>query len=231
MGTRSPYEDHAEAYDGWFDENRFAFESELRAVRFLLPRGGTGVEVGVGTGRFAGELGIAIGVEPSRSMRRIARERGISVIAGVAEALPFRDGRFDFVLLVTVLCFLDDAVASLREARRVLNPSGSLVIGFLDRDSPVGKTVEDRKDESPYYRHATFYSAREVASLLERAGFASMSFVQTIFRDPAGMDGPDPVREGHGQGCFVVVRADRDGRVSPASSGDRTPRSEPRRPG
>jgi SAM-dependent methyltransferase len=204
-----PYEKHADAYDDWYSRNRYAYESELMAIRRLLPKGGKGVEIGVGTGRFAAKLGIPIGVEPSRSMGKIARDRGIAVIRGIAEALPFRDGRFDIVLMVTTLCFFDDVEGAMREAYRVLSPAGSLVIGFIDRESPLGKEYEEHKSEHPFYRDATFRSAREVAAILKRAGFRTLSFCQTIFRDPNGMDGPDPVREGHGAGCFAVVRADK----------------------
>ena len=135
-----PYEQHAGEYDDWFSKNRFAYESELEAVRMLLPGEGKGVEIGVGTGRFAGELGITLGLEPSPSMGKIAGKRGIVVIGGIAEAPPFRDGRFDFALMVTVLCFFDDAEGSRREARRVLAPSGSLVLAAIDRESPVGRS-------------------------------------------------------------------------------------------
>jgi hypothetical protein len=48
-------------------------------VRSLLPAGGYGVEIGVGTGRFAVSLGIAVGVEPSPAMAELARRRGIEV--------------------------------------------------------------------------------------------------------------------------------------------------------
>ena len=142
-------------------------------------------------------------------MRKIARERGIAVIGGIAEALPFRDGRFDFALIVTVLCFFDDAEVSLREVYRVLTPTGSLVLAFIDRDSPVGRTYEEGKGESLFYRDATFYTAAEVATLLRNAGFGDLAFHQTIFQAPGGMAKRDPVLEGHGDGCFVVVRADK----------------------
>jgi SAM-dependent methyltransferase len=209
MAKIGPYEEHAGEYDGWFAENRFAYESELRAVGMLLPRPGAGVEIGVGTGRFAGKLDIRFGVEPSKSMRTIARDRGILVVGGSAEALPFRDGRFDFAVMVTVLCFLDDPDAAMREACRVLTPSGSLVVAFIDRDSPLGKKYNARKDESVFYRQATFHSAGEVTELLSRAGFRTLAFRQTIFGDPGSMTGMDSVREGFGEGCFVVVRADK----------------------
>ena len=43
----------AEKYDRWFDKNRNTYLSELEAVKYFLPAKGKGVEIGVGTGRFA----------------------------------------------------------------------------------------------------------------------------------------------------------------------------------
>jgi len=43
------FEQRARDYDAWFEVNSYAYESEVLALRSLLPRGGTGLEVGVGT--------------------------------------------------------------------------------------------------------------------------------------------------------------------------------------
>jgi len=207
MAKTEPYDQFAHRYDDWFSQNPQIYESELEAVRRMIPPEGIGIEIGVGTGRFSGPLGVRLGVEPSGPMREVARERGIAVVSGVGEALPLTSGLFDFVLMVTVLCFLDDVEGTLREIHRILKPSGEAVIGFIDRDTPVGKTYEERKMDSLYYRKANFLSAREVIVHLKEAGFETFTFAQTIFRTKGATDGTEKVREGYGDGCFAVVKA------------------------
>ncbi len=111
--------------------------------------------------------------------------------------------------MVTVICFFDDVRKAFREACRVLKPTGSLVVAFIDRASPLGKKYDERKKGTVYYADATFHSAAEVLGYLTEAGFRSFSVRQTIFRNHGEMKGPDPVTEGHGEGCFVVIRADK----------------------
>jgi SAM-dependent methyltransferase len=206
MKEDSPFDTHAERYEAWFDENEYVYASELRAIRTLLPAGKEGVEVGVGSGRFAVPLGIRMGVEPSKEMRAIARTKGIEVIDGVAESLSFEDERFDVVLMVTTLCFLDDVAASFDEAYRVLRPDGSFIVAFVDRGSPLGADYMSHKEESLFYKTATFYSAHEVMAFYERAGFTDLSYVQTIFCDPKKVRTVEPLEEGHGKGLFLVIR-------------------------
>jgi ubiquinone/menaquinone biosynthesis C-methylase UbiE len=163
----------------------------------------------MGTGRFAAPLGIKLGIEPSRAMEEVARKKGLEVIHGVAEKLPFQDQEFDFALMVTTVCFLDDIELAFHEAFRVLKPHGAFVIGFVDRNSPIGKSYEERKQDSLFYRDATFYAVDDLVRHLTSAGFKQFSFCQTLFGPVDEMQEPAPVREGHGKGSFVAIRAEK----------------------
>ena len=201
----SVFDDHHKKYDTWYEENKFAYLSELEAVRQLLPKKGEGVEIGVGTGRFAGPLGIKVGIEPSRTMAAMAQERGIDVINGTAEENPLEDESFDYVLMATTICFVDDIAKTFREARRIIKRNGSIIVGFVDKDSSLGKTYQGEKEKSVFYREATFYSAQEVITLLESAGFADFTFTQTLFNPLSDICSIEPIRKGTGEGAFVVI--------------------------
>lgn len=209
MARIQPFEEHSVEYEKWFVDNKFVYQSEIMAIRWHLPKKGRGLEIGVGSGRFAAPLGIAEGLEPSPKMAEVARERGISVTEGVAEDLPFEDSVFDFLLMVTTICFVDDLDRSFREAYRVLKEGGALVIGFIDRESPVGKIYNKFKEHSVFYRMATFYSVGEVLDSLEKAGFRRFSFSQTIFNELKKITAPEPTREGYGEGSFVAIKAEK----------------------
>jgi len=201
-----PFVRFAVEYDEWFERHPWAYRSELDAMARALPKG-RGVDIGSGTGRFSAPFGAVVGLDPSKPMLRLAVERGLQVVQGRAENLPFRDRAFDFALMVTVLCFVSDPLAALREAARVVREGGSLLVGILDRDSPLGRRYEAGAEGSRFYRDARFLSADETLDLLEQAGCRVESTFQTIFSDPAGLTAPEPVREGHGDGLFAVISA------------------------
>jgi ubiquinone/menaquinone biosynthesis C-methylase UbiE len=104
-------------------------------------------------------------------MAEIAKEKGIRVVKGVAENLPYNDNSFDFALIVTTICFVDDPLKTLKEARRVIKSNGYIIIGFVDRESLIGQEYEKSKDKSKFYRSAIFYSSRQIENYLKKSGY------------------------------------------------------------
>ncbi len=207
MPRIEPFEKYAKKYEDWFERNKFAYESEIQAIKELLPQGKKSIEIGVGSGRFAVPLGIKTGVDPSPRMREIAQQKGIEVIDAVAEKLPFKNHQFEFALMVTTICFVDNIDLTFKEAHRVLKPGGYLIIGFVDKDSSLGKLYQQHKKKNVFYKIATFYSVKEVVYNLNKVGFKEFNFKQTIFRNLTEIRSAEPIKEGYGEGSFVVVRA------------------------
>jgi len=201
------FEMFAREYDSWFDTNRFAYESEVLALKRFVPEFIKGLEVGVGAGRFSVPLSVRIGVEPAQAMANIARKRGIDVYEAMAEDLPFADESFDFILIVTTICFLQDPVQALLEGKRVLKHGGHIIIGMIDRDSPLGRIYETKKENNKFYRHSHFYSVKQVLEWLKKVEYTDIRICQTIFKTPEDLTSLEPIKEGYGEGGFVVVSA------------------------
>ena len=207
MPRIEPFEKYSEKYEDWFERNEFVYKSEIQAIKELLPKMKKGIEIGVGSGRFAVPLGIKTGVDPSPRMREIAQQKGVKVIDAVAEELPFENSQFELVLMVTTICFVDNLDLAFREIYRILKPDGYLMIGFVDRDSSLGKLYQQHKENSLFYKIATFYSTKEVVYNLSKVGFKEFDFRQTIFHSLNEIKNIEPVKENYGEGSFVVIRA------------------------
>lgn len=201
------FEKHSDAYDDWFDKNQEAYAAELKAVRQVLPAGEVkGLEIGIGSGKFAVPLGIKVGVEPSIQMAAKAKKLGLEVHPGVAEELPFPAGQFDFVLMVTTICFVDDVLKSFQEALRVLVPGGCILVGFVDMESELGQKYLQNRHKSKFYQEATFFSTQEVLDGLKTAKFGATEIKQTLIPG----DTEKTVLDGFGLGAFVVIKATKD---------------------
>lgn len=207
MKIQSVFDLFSEEYDLWYEKNYSVYLSELRAIEPHLPPSGPSLEIGVGTGRFADPLRVDFGIDPSHAMLLKAKMRGLKVIRGCAENLPFRDSFFEWVLLVVTICFLPSPVEALKEIRRVLRRGGRLIVGFVDKESFLGKLYLEKKEKNKFYRSATFYSSEEVIKLLREQGFEIVQITQTIFRDLPEIDSVEPVKIGFGEGGFVVLSA------------------------
>ena len=233
------FDREARRYDAWFDSpaGQVLFRAEVEAVRRLV-RGlpGPWLEVGVGTGRFAQALGVPYGVDPAWGVLQLARRRGIRVVQGRGEALPFLDRTVGTVLLIMTLCFADP-LPLLEDAKRVLAPGGGIIVADILRDSLWGRWYLDKKAAGDlFYQHAGFYSLEELQELLVRAGLAFAGASSTLTQPPSESVTAEPVYDGIRPGAsFVCLRAGVPGRKDFSilnrprrQSGGRTPWPEKR---
>ena len=199
------FDRYCKRYDAWYEKNKFAYLSELEAIREVLPKEGRGLEVGVGTGRFAHALGIGMGIDPSKKMIDIAARRGVTVRWGFGEDLPFFENSFDYVAIIITLCFVQNPQKVLSEAGRVLKKTGKIILGIIDKDSFLGEFYQRKK--SVFYKQAFFFSIKDVSELLKAVGFNKITYHQTLFNYPDRLNSIEKPQKGFGRGGFVVVSA------------------------
>ena len=175
--SRGVFDEFAIDYDRWFDDHGAVYEAQVRTLRDAVPCCGRGLEVGVGSGRFAVPLGIGYGIDPSRELLKIAKSRGIEVMIGVGEHLPYRADSFDYVLMMTVICFLDDAEAVFREVNRRLRPRGMLIVGFIEKDGEIYRRYQHEPTKGRFLRFAAYWTVKEVTQFFSDTGFAQVSVI------------------------------------------------------
>lgn len=120
------YAQRAESYGAHLqpgDEHYIALEYSLGLLAVL--RAETVLDVGAGTGRAVeflrtrgSDLSVQ-GLEPVESMRRTAAERGIELLAGNGQSLPFADASVDVVIATGVLHHLANPAPVVAEMLRV----------------------------------------------------------------------------------------------------------------
>ncbi len=139
---------------------------EETARRHAIRPGMKVLDVGPGNGtytiaavRAVGESGsvVAVDIEPQiieRLRQRILEERIANLETRVADAyaLPFDDGSFDVITMVTVIGEIPDPVRAMKEFRRVLASSGKLVFSelFMDPDYPRAATIQKWSEEAHF---------------------------------------------------------------------------------
>jgi len=191
------FHDKAEDYDKWFDDS-LLFAIELAAVRELqTPLVDPKIEVGVGPGRFARALQVAIGVDPALAALKLARQRNIKVIQAIGEQLPFAGGMAGSVFILFTLCFLAEPGKVLGECQRILRPGGHLVLGMVPASGAWGRALQAKKEKNhPFYRYASFYQARQVAGWLQAEGFAVVESRSSLMQGPGQLRAMEHSRPG-----------------------------------
>lgn len=176
---RASFEERAAVYDRLRPQDDAWWQRFDALVEHGGLRGQRVLDVGCGTGRLSAALAEKAlarvwGVEPSTAMREVARghvPRGVGLKTGTAEALPFRDGWFDRLVMCLVV-HLVDRPAAFAESRRVLAPGGRIAIATF------AHAHFDRYWAAPFFPslaavdRARFPDVPELMAELEAAGFS-----------------------------------------------------------
>jgi ubiquinone/menaquinone biosynthesis C-methylase UbiE len=191
--SRIVFNEHAGDYDTWFDDHNSVYQAQLWILRGVVPDFRRGLEVGVGSGRFAAPLGIHSGIDPSAMLAMMAKHRGVEITLGEAEHLPYRAGSFDFVLMMTVICFLEDIQRAFHEVHRVLEHRGTLLTGFIEAGGEIFQKYRHQPIKGQFLQFATFRTIDEVYGFFKDAEFEDVSVLQRV-RGFCAMSGRKTVR-------------------------------------
>jgi SAM-dependent methyltransferase len=161
--------------------------------RLVAGLAGRVVEVGAGNGRnlphYPETVTELIAIEPEPTLRALAATQPasvpVTVIDGLADALPFADGELDAAVVSLVLCSVPDQARALAELHRVLRPGGEL--RFYEHVIPHRHPkralfqLADRTGLWPKLA-AGCHLARDTGAAIAAAGFAIETLERFDFR-------------------------------------------------
>jgi SAM-dependent methyltransferase len=85
---------------------------------------------------------------------------------------------FDYLLMMTVICFLENPHAVLHETFRVLVKGGNLIAGCIENDGEIAMHYRQEKIKGRFCRFARFRTADEGTRFIEGAGFLELSVIR-----------------------------------------------------
>jgi SAM-dependent methyltransferase len=184
VGLSDFWERQAEAWVRWAREpghdSYWLFHRD-RFLELLPPPGRLTVDVGCGEGRLSRQLkGLGhnvLAVDRSPTMLRHARDADPELDLREADAadLPLEDGAADLVVSFMSLMNTDDLAAAVREAARVLSPSGCYCIAIVHPVNTAGAFVS-REPGAEFVITGSYFEHTRKEVPVERGGL-QMTFL------------------------------------------------------
>lgn len=160
----------------WFVGKRLFIKTYLDPIKSNIHNI---LDIGSGTGgttKFLEKYGKVIGIEKNNYAISLAKKRGLRIIKGEAEKLPFKNNSFDLVTIFDVLYHKDvkNVKKAILEAKRVLKQNGYILItdsalNFL-KGSHGYPTYEKRR-----------FTTGELIDALRNNGFATIKHSYIYF--------------------------------------------------
>jgi ubiquinone/menaquinone biosynthesis C-methylase UbiE len=180
MSLRDAWEQHASEWVRWAREPGHDSYWRFHRDRFLelVPEPGRfTIDIGCGEGRLTRDLAAlghrVVGVDASPTLIEAARAESpeLEFVEADAASLPFEDDVADLAIAFMSLQDIDDMAGAAREAARVLEPGGRLVVAVVH---PInsGHRLDREHPEKPLELVDDYFDRRHYRDTLERDGLA-----------------------------------------------------------
>lgn len=162
----------------WNHDYKYIVEAARAAAPASL------IDIGCGTGAFLQYLSEAMtdirlfGLDLSEGMVREVNDRmgtKATVYQGDSEHMPLADTQFDFVTCNMSIHHYPHAQLAVNEMFRILKPGGTLCINDMDCVAPI-RWMANKIFPHLKSGDVKMYCRQEIEDMLQRAGFASISY-------------------------------------------------------
>ena len=167
--------DYHTHYAKRFKAKKLTAKVRLGAIAPDVPRGGRSLDVGCSIGATVSaceDLGWqASGVDISQAAVNFCCDQGMDCYKIDDAKLPFEDNSFDLITNWHVIEHVPDVLETLAEWRRVLKPSGTLMI-----ETPASNYLRAQVMKQKYLKfwppdHLYTFNRKNLTGLLQKAGF------------------------------------------------------------
>ena len=146
-----------------------ALKKKLTLINEFQPSKGVLLDIGTGTGDFLSQAKQngwqIIGVEPNEKARNIALQKGVTYIGHTSE---LEDHSVDVITMWHVLEHVPDVNAQIKELKRLLKPTGTIVIAVPNFNSYDANYYGKFWAAYDVPRHLWHFSGLSIKKLFER---------------------------------------------------------------
>lgn len=192
-------------------------QAELQACLEFQPQARALLDVGCSMGYVlaaAKDLDLAAtGLDVSQFAVEACRKRGFDAVVGSLTALPFPDASFDVVTLKAVLEHVPDPMAGLREAARVVQPEGVLLVVMPDgayyKHAVFPRTGRDFRPDARGWQHHVYFDSGSFRRACAQAGLSVAHEGRAVLRRRPGAALPAPLERARWAGLALWTEASR----------------------
>jgi 2-polyprenyl-3-methyl-5-hydroxy-6-metoxy-1,4-benzoquinol methylase len=175
------YISHTDSKRSWFEKayhmvKKRALNQKVQLLEKHQPNKGNLLDMGCGTGDFlqvAQQAGWQVqGIEPNEKAQKIAESKGATLISGTPAAA---DQTFDAITLWHVLEHLPNLELQIKELKRILKPTGTLLIAVPNYKSFDAGYYKQFWAAYDVPRHLWHFSKTSIDRLVEQEGMKVVS--------------------------------------------------------